>query len=53
MQITLFSKKEQIIIEEAKADKVEVFLAKIKTRHAAITKDERSLLAELAEMGFG
>ena len=36
-----FSKKEQIIIEEAKADKVEVFLAKIKkTRHAAITKDE-------------
>ncbi|MCB5050546.1 DnaD domain protein [Streptococcus mutans] len=48
-----FSKKEQIIIEEAKADKVEVFLAKIKkTRHAAITKDERSLLAELAEMGF-
>lgn len=48
-----FSKEEQIIIQEAKLDRPEVFLAKIKkARHAAITTDERKLLADLAEMSF-
>ncbi|MGT2924910.1 DnaD domain protein [Streptococcus caviae] len=48
-----FSKEEQIIIHEAKSDRPEVFLAKIKkARHAAITADERKLLADLAEMSF-
>lgn len=48
-----FSKEEQIIIQEAKLDRPEVFLAKIKkARHAAITADERKLLADLAEMSF-
>lgn len=51
--VSQFSKEEQIIIHEAKSDRPEVFLAKIKkTRHAAITADERKLLADLAEMSF-
>ncbi|MGT2638063.1 DnaD domain protein [Streptococcus ratti] len=51
--VSQFSKEEQIIIHEAKSDRPEIFLAKIKkTRHAAITADERKLLADLAEMSF-
>ena len=51
--VSQFSKEEQIIIHEAKSDRPEIFLAKIKkTRHAAITADERKLLADLAEMCF-
>lgn len=51
--LSQFSKEEQVIIHEAKSDRPEIFLAKIKkTRHAAITADERKLLADLAEMSF-
>ncbi|MBJ8325096.1 DnaD domain protein [Streptococcus pacificus] len=48
-----FSKEEQVVIKEAKADNAEVFLAKIKKmRHATITATERKILSELADMGF-
>ena len=48
-----FSKQEQSIIQEAKRTSPMVFLAEIKkTRHAAITRTERKLLLDLAELGL-
>ncbi|MBJ8349268.1 DnaD domain protein [Streptococcus zalophi] len=50
---TEFSKEELAVIKEAKSDKSDIFLAKIKKiRHATITATERKILSELAEMGF-
>ncbi|EHJ51571.1 DnaD domain protein [Streptococcus macacae] len=52
-KLSSFSKEETVVIKEAKADNPELFLAKIKkARHAAITRDERQLLLDLAEMHF-
>ena len=48
-----FSKQEQSIIQEAKRTSPMVFLAEIKkTRQAAITRTERKLLLDLAELGL-
>ncbi|MBM7643670.1 DnaD domain-containing protein [Streptococcus loxodontisalivarius] len=48
-----FSPQEEVIIREAKADKADVFLAKIKkARQATITADERKILSDLAAMSF-
>ena len=48
-----FSKQEQSIIQEAKRISPMVFLAEIKkTRQAAITRTERKLLLDLAELGL-
>lgn len=48
-----FSKQEQSIIQEAKRKSPMVFLAEIKkTRQAAITRTERKLLLDLAELGL-
>ena len=45
--------QEAILVKEAKLDRADVFLAKIKkTRKASITHDERQLLLDLAKMGF-
>ncbi|MGT2771596.1 DnaD domain protein [Streptococcus marimammalium] len=50
---TEFSKEELVVINEAKSDKADVFLAKIKKiRQATITATERKILIELAELGF-
>ncbi|CEL90947.1 DnaD domain protein [Streptococcus sanguinis] len=48
-----FSKQEQSIIQEAKRTSPMVFLAEIKkTRQAAITRTERKLLLDLADLGL-
>ena len=48
-----FSKQEQSIIQEAKRTSPMVFLAEIKKiRQAAITRTERKLLLDLAELGL-
>ena len=48
-----FSKQEQSIIQEAKRTSPMVFLAEIKkTRQAAITRTERKLVLDLAELGL-
>ena len=48
-----FSKQEQSIIQEAKRTSPMVFLAEIKkTRQATITRTERKLLLDLAELGL-
>ena len=48
-----FSKQEQSIIQEAKRTSPMVFLAEIKkTRQAAITRTERKLWLDLAELGL-
>lgn len=48
-----FSKQEQSIIQEAKRTSPMIFLAEIKkTRQAAITRTERKLLLDLAELGL-
>lgn len=50
---TTFSEKEQIIIREAKSDRSEIFLAKLKKpKQAVVTRDERLLLADMAKMGL-
>ena len=48
-----FSQQEQSIIREAKSKQPLLFLAEIKkTRQAAITRSERKLIQDLAEMGL-
>jgi len=48
-----FSQQEQSIIREAKSKQPLLFLAEIKkTRQAAITRSERKLIRDLAEMGL-
>ncbi|VTS37715.1 replicative DNA helicase [Streptococcus pseudoporcinus] len=48
-----FTQAELVIIREAKKDKAQLFLEKIKkTKRATVTQDEKNLLIKLAQMDF-